>query len=626
MNYKKGLVALAITGALATPFANAGDIRAFGGQDTTPSNVNTSQMGPQAGVAGQMNFYMNGINPVVADDLTIDQILAGQVIDLDADGTPATNGPFIGSNRTDVSVGYTTNVTIPNEATFELVINNYGVGAGFDATAFAANNPGGLAASLAGDLVLVAQESGSDIFQEVGGAIDVTIVNGVIVRALIQIDTNIADVDGDVYVSSVDGSGLAPQVQGDAIEANAQLFLATRDAAGVYNPVSVELTSVATKGDMINLSFPTVTNTAGLQLTQLATGNTTLVTISDGFELQVVDQATSTIEVETDRTTFADCETWDEVLETNASADYTCGTTGSGVVSRAKLMFASTSDVGLDINGANTVSYVLERQDGESVSGVDTVSFGTVTATKNAANQYVGTGTLLGTGLLDATNVRREANLDIEVNGIDPLFPNAQDAADWVLSSVEISGGTLTGSVNVPVVYGETQTTINGTLVNRDDAESVAVDGVTHVWDIDGAQFKVPYVYSIPGAAGWSSTIKVTNEFVTPAGIEADIIVAPIGLGAKTDAGNTFIGVDLPEMIPGEGQYTFSGMDLIKAINAKYPGSLDESANWHIEATFLVNAPQNYVHAAAQNTSPDGRADSPVLYKTNNDNDGRQWQ
>ncbi len=639
MNYKKGLVALAITGALATPFANAADIRAFGGQDVTNSTASVlNQTGPQAGVVGQMNFFMNGTGasgPVLADDLTIDQILAGTdvVVDLDADGTPATNGPFIGSMRTDVSVGYAADVTIPNEATYEIVINNYGQGNDFDEADFAANNPGGFADSLTGELVLVAQEAGTDNFRELGGAIDTKVVNGVIVRVLIQIDTNVDTLDGITWVDSATGlSQSAPQLRGEAIEAGTQIFLATRDNNNVYNPLQVELTAVAEQGDVVDVSIPTVTNTGGLELSQLAAGNTRLVTVGDGFQLQVVDQATSTIEVENDRTTFADCESSDETVTTtgpDAGDDYVCAASGDRLTSRAKLMFTSSSDVSLDINQTNTMSFDLSREDGESVSGVSTVAFGSVGTSKNSSDVYQGSGSLLNIGLFDASNVRQEANLDITASGTAPLFPNSESAEDWVLENVVISGGNLPANtkVNVPVVYGETNTVLSGNTYVRKDSNSVELDRVTHVWGIDGALFKTPYVYSIPGAAGWSSTIKVTNEFNTPAGIQADIIVAPAGLGVGGNAGNTFIGVKLPLEIPAMGQYTFSGTQLIEAINAQFgAGTLDESAAWHIEATFLVNAPQNYVHAAAQNSSPSGRADSPVLYKTNNSADGRQWQ
>ncbi|WP_394228275.1 hypothetical protein [Pseudoalteromonas spongiae] len=663
MNYKKGLVALAITGALAAPLtANAAArLVTYGGQDTTPT-TQVGQFGPQTnadnGTAAFAEIVGIDYDNVVNDDLTVDQILAGFRVDLDADTVWNTNGSFVGSMRTDVTLAYAADTAIPNEATFEFKIHN-----GSNGTA-----NGGIRVSDIQSVRIVAQVAGGlgtpNTFVEVGSVASYTVNpndSDLVDSFVIQIDTNTSEVDGNQFFGrnhdgslTVDPDDIVPAAPLQAnfpLPENIQLFLTTDSAinsgAGTYNPTTWALSDTATKGDEIHLNLEKVTNTAGVPLTALFTGsvNSKVITVTDGFELTVVDQATTTIEVETDRTTFADCETWDETVTTTdgqAFQDYVCATSGDRLISRAKVMFASGSDVGLDVQSTNTMEFTLSRLDGESISGVEDVTFGQdntgtggVTVTANINEEFKGSGTLATLGLMDALNNNLEANIDIEANGVDPLFPNAQSAEDWVLSGVVIKqGGSITQDVNVPVVYGETSTVLGGITYNRDDAESVKIDGVTHVWGIDGALFKTPYLYSLPNANGWGSVVKVTNEFPADAGIQADIIIAPAGEGAGTDAGfntpavgNTFVGVKLPKMVPAEGQYTFNGTDLINAINTQFgAGTVDASLNWHIEATFLVNAPQNFVHAAAQNKSPDGRADSPVLYKTNNNNDGRQWQ
>lgn len=655
MNYKKGLVALAITGALATPLtANAvAKFITYGGQGT-----GAAQLGPQTGTTnvggtGQTRIYGidSTLTPAVNDDVTIDQILAGFTVDFDADTVGTTNGSFVGSSRTDVTLGYASDVEIPNEATFTFKFHND--------QGTAAN--GGLSVSDITNVRLVAQVSANgntdaqnSTFVEVGKVVNYIVSandSDVVSEFVIQVDTNVDRLDGVQFASrtstpTVIDSVPASQFQkADPLPANVQLFLTSSalnsgDASGAYNPLSMELADNAVKGDEIHLEITEVRNTAGIVLDALFQGaDSHVITVTDGFELTIVDQATNTIEVETDRTSFADCETWDEtVTSTGASAfaDYVCASDGDRVISRAKLSFASSADVGLDVRNTNTMEFTVSRKDKESLSGVDSVDFGTATTTLNTTTEtFSGSGSLLNIGLMDSLNNNLEADLDITADGVDPLFPNAGDAADWVLSNVVIkAGGGLSQDVNVPVVYGETTTVISGITYNRADSNSVAVDGVTHVWGIDGALFKTPYLYSLPNANGWGSVIKVTNEFSADAGIQADIIIAPAGEGAGTDAGmntpavgNTFVGVKLPMMVPANGQYTFNGTDLINAINTQFgAGTVDATANWHIEATFLVNAPQNYVHAAAQNKSPDGRADSPVLYKTNNGNDGRQWQ
>jgi hypothetical protein len=658
MNYKKGLVALAITGALATPLAAnaAAELITYGGKGGTAQNG--PQTGPNNnGGASQAAVYGITQGPSVNNEhVTVDKIRAGLEVDFDADMDGLLNGSFVGSSRTDVSIGYAANVEIPNEGTFTFEFSNANGGA--------AN--GGLSESDIQNLRLVAQvhtagnpgSAAVNQFVEVGKMINYTAVDGVVNKFVIQIDTDLTRLDGVKFRSrySQDGDittvdfvplGADTQAPSDPLPADIQLFLASSavnngDSQGAYNPLTFELATGAVAGDEVHLDITDVRNTAGVPLEALFSGaNSHVMTVTDGFRLQIVDQATSTIEVETDRTTFADCETWDETVTTtgaDAFLDYVCSTAvgGDRLISRAKVQFDSEADVGLDIDGTNTMSWSLSRADGESLSGVESVMFGSSFDTAaNTSGAFTGSGTLSALGLKDGLNNNLEANIDIQADGVDPLFPNAGDVADWVLSGVSISGGTLTSPVAVDVVYGETTTTIGATTYQRSDNESVAENGVTHVWGIDGALFKTPYVYSIPGSAGWSSTIKVTNEFDAEAGIQADIIIAPAGLGVGTNNGSgaaaglgqTFLGVKLPMMIPAEGQYTFTGTQLIEAINVEYPGAnIDESANWHIEATFLVNAPQNFVHAAAQNSSPAGRADSPVLYKTNNSSDGRQWQ
>jgi hypothetical protein len=672
MNYKKGLVALAITGALATPMvaSAAAKFVTYGGQN--PTSI-TGQTGPQTGatnVSGSISATV-GIDAfaIYNDDVTIDQIRKGEAVDFDADAPYAvsshlTNGSFTGSARTDVSLGYAADVEIPNEATLTFKFHD---GSGFDANGNANVLPeGGFAPADITNVRLVAQVQvpGNSLvvandFVEVGKVIDYTTVNGVVTEFVIQVDTNVDRLDGNYFHSRYAGTvtpGLPTVVpvnsptgllKADPLPSNIQLFLASsaenaNNGSGAYNPVTVQLAATAAKGDEAHLALQEARNTSGQVIGALSNGaDSHVLTVTDGFELTVVDQATTTIEVETDRTTFADCETWDETVTTtgpDAFQDYVCASSGDRLISRAKLKFDSTADVGLDVRNTNTMEFSLSRVDKESVDGVDNVTFGAATTTFSSTTQaFSGSGTLLSIGLMDATNANLEADLDIEADGVTPLFPNAQNAADWVLSNVVIkAGGSLTNDVTVPVVYGETTTVVGGTTYNRDDAQSVKEDGVTHVWGIDGALFKTPYLYSLPNANGWGSVVKVTNEFTEHAGIEADIIIAPSGEGSYnlngenpplTDKGMTFVGVKLPKMVPAQGQYTFNGTDLIKAINTKYgANTVDESKNWHIEATFLVNAPQNYVHAAAQNKSPDGRADSPVLYKTNNGNDGRQWQ
>jgi hypothetical protein len=319
MNLKKGVVALAVTGALASPFAAnaAASLKTFGGEGEA------QQFGPQATTpvaAGVLNYGMNSVHGPVdglylagtSNHLTIDKIYVADdgdtkkenlVVDFDADTTAATNGDFPGSSRTDVSVAYTADVTIPNEGTFTI---------DFSGAA------GGLDPATAPNLVFVAQIGGVNgsvdsgvnptigQFVEVGSVIDYTLdaARNVVTQIVVQIDTNRPDLEGLHFVladnahadssevgyeAGVDFSANAFQ-QADALPADIQLYLTSPvEATGVYNPLSISAEEGAAVGSFINATVSKVTNTGGIELNALKTSTISVVEIVDGFALNVVD-------------------------------------------------------------------------------------------------------------------------------------------------------------------------------------------------------------------------------------------------------------------------------------------------------------------------------------------------
>ncbi len=680
MNYKKGLVALAITGALATPIAaNAAQLVTYGGKmlsgqadDGSTTTANGPQASTQSTVTALLGINADGVD-VKNDDLTVDKVyLNGSnfVVDLDADtGTGVgqnDNDAFPGSNRTDVSIGYSSVVSVPNEATFEITLTGQG----------------GLNAAEAASLVFVAQIGSVDPASNivgtvpgqmiaVGSVIDFTVeADGTVRNIVIQIDTNLESVRGVGFVLAGNDntdSITEPNVTGttfvldaerpdgtkqvmplnestlignflpaESLPADIQLFLASPSETipGDYNPVTMEIASTATVGDTIDMTVTTVTNTAGLVLNALATGTSNVITITDGFQVNIIDQATTTIDVETDSTTFIDCVSGvnsDDEVEVvgnvNAPLVHTCDA-GVPLVSRAVLQLDNAADYGVELLGTETTSVSFSRLHGEGDSGVASVALGGSTFTQSAGDVYTTTATVATLGLSGPSNTFPLTSFDITANGVDPLIQNDTSGMgeDWTISSFVINSAT--GALNVPVKYDE--------LTTHMDDKSVAVDAVTHVWDINGSQFKIPYVYSIAGTspiAGsttTNSTIKIVNEFVNDAAVHVDVVVASAGIDSEVDAtgngvkgrgyvDNTFQHVYLGT-VPGEGHLTMTGFQIAEKLG------LDTSMNWHLELTYLVSAPQNFVHAAAQNVSATGRADTPVLYKTNNASDGRQWQ
>jgi hypothetical protein len=627
MNLKKGLVALAVTGALASPItANAAaHLKTF-----TASEL-------QAGSLTNTTAYGIGTKaaPEIANDhLTVDKVyvngggeLVGETIDLDANiGLP---GTFPGSARQDVTIAYAGDVTIPNEGTFTIDLSGMA---------------GGLDVATAPNLVFLAQigavdgdvatTTGGGLQQgdmvEVGSVIDYTATDGIVTQIVIQIDTNRPELEGvhfvlatndnadDTSITNVTGAtgtvaydlgqdlSKDPFQQADALPALTQLYLASPAATlGQYNPITIEAKEGAAVGSFINATVSKVTNTASQALNALATDAAAVAEIVDGFALRVVDQATTTIDVESDRLNFINDDGNDEAFGPNLE------------ISRAQLMLANNADYGIELDSDDTLSAEVVRQDGEDMSGVDSVTLGSGSFAWDANDErYELAATTLG-NLNLYTTTYGTANFDIEVNRTVFLEQNKDDDADWVLGNVSLA--TSEGTFSVPVEYAETTSA---------DENSVKEDGVTHVWGVNGAEFKVPYVYHIgANTSDYRSIVKIVNEFAQDADVFVDAVIAPAGEGAKNrdaDLGERTIKNVYVGTIPGEGHLTQNGQTILEALAQEV--AIDTTAAWHLELTYTVNAPQDRIHAAAQNKSKDGRADTPVLYKTNNSNDGRKWQ
>jgi hypothetical protein len=630
MNLKKGLVALAVTGALASPItANA-----------AAKLVTYTDADLQAGdLAGKT---INGIgtitqNPGLNEHLTVDKVYVNgsdEIIDLDATNG-LSNDTFPGSSRQDVTIAYAGDVTIPNEGTFTIDLT--GVAGGLDvATApnlvfvaqiAAINNDGtvGGANITAGGLTV------GDLV-EVGSVIDYTATNGVVSQIVIQIDTNRPELegvhftlatndntqDGDltndvpnaVAGNAIDlGSDLSkdPFQQADALPAFTQLYLASPAAtSGDYNPVTIKVLEDSPVNSTFSAVVSKVTNTASQTLNALATQASVVAEIVDGFALKVIDQATTTIDVESDRLNFINDDGHDEAWGTDLEN------------SLAKLQLANKADYGIELDTDDTLSAEFARVDGEDMSGVEEITLegGVFAWDANDMRFELPTSTLGSLGLYSTTY--DVADFNIEVNRTVFLEQNKDSDADWVLSNVSLTSSGQTFSV--PVEYAEESSV--------EDENSIKEDGVTHVWGVNGAEFKVPYVYHIgANTTDYRSIVKIVNEFAQDADVFVDAVIAPAGEGAKNrdaDLGERTIKNVYVGTIPGEGHLTQNGQTILEALAKEV--DIDTTGAWHLELTYTVNAPQDRIHAAAQNKSNDGRADTPVLYKTNNTNDGRKWQ
>lgn len=631
MNLKKGLVALAVTGALASPIAAnaAATLVTYGGKGGIQQGP---QAGDQAGAATLGIYYTNGTDTVgTSDHVTIDKIyvpftdngtINNHNVDYDA------NGNMPGSTRQDVSIAYTGDVTIPNEGTFTIKVTDV--------------EAGGFSSLHASDFVFIAQVaavvtgSGADDagieageFIEVGSVVTYeSNAAGFVDEITVQVDTNRPELDGIHWVLSKNtntDSTVIPNIanvagfssttlavdegqdaskdafqQADALPAFTQIFLASpSQTLGHYNPVTVTAREGAPVGSYVKAQVTDVTNTGGISLNALLTNEADVAEIVDGFALKVIDQATTTINVEDDRLTFIHDDEADEVRN-------------AGLTSRAMVQLDNKADYGIQLNAADTLKFNFKREDGEDIAAVSTVEFGSgltgLTLNETTSTYSLAASAIGGLGLFTGTNTYPVVPFDITVDGKNFLEQNKEELQDWVASDVVLSQttGATTTTFSVPVVYAE-----EGTFK---DSNSVNHNGTTHVWPVNGAQFKIPYIYSINTATGYGSSVKIVNEFKQEGDVFVDAVVAEAGLGSKyyENNGTRTIRNVLLGTVPGEGHFTQTGDEIAELLE------LDMSKNWHIELTYLVNAPQNSVHAAAQNKDNNGRADTPVLYKTNN--------
>ncbi|KJY94993.1 hypothetical protein [Pseudoalteromonas ruthenica] len=381
--------------------------------------------------------------------------------------------------------------------------------------------------------------------------------------------------------------------EGEALPRRTQLYLAKPTTAD-YAPVDFVVTEGSKIGDKIDISIPEAKNTAGVDITAALADATTAVTITSGLMVDV-DHATSQIDVEAEagsRLQFVD-----EAVDTDLEA------------SIAGFDLENGADYGITLNAGDSWNLTLKRKDGENSEAVESITFNGVALTDNGDGSWT-------TGDVEFLNAADPllsgANLVINVDGETILYPNVEDAVDWMAELTVTDDGAdgsevTSGTYNVPV---------------GDNA-----DGKTHTWTINGLQAKIPYLYNI-NADDWSSVVKIVNESANEANVSAKVILGELGNKAsavlesgdyqtavdaatgRLEGGYTF---DIESLghVPAEGHLTFDGKHIIESLG------LDAATNYHIEIELLVEAAQNKVHVAAQNKNPNGRADSPVLYFIN---------
>lgn len=302
-----------------------------------------------------------------------------------------------------------------------------------------------------------------------------------------------------------------------------------------------------------------------------------VVTVVRGLAATVTP-VTSTIDVEQDRLAFLDVPAGPNgpgVPGTDANASQATFTLTTGV---AEITFDLTDDTYL-------LSLARDNQDG--VTGANLVIAGGTPVSMTAPTVPGGDYTYDGAGLFASALLAANNDVEIDVDGTTTL-----QTGNWDLSLVL-----------------DTDEVGEVTVLNKQ---------VSHIWDINGAQVKIPY--HAHNVAGFNFFLKAVNETATDADVFADVIVENTTQGTRFSLTNVNIGT-----ARANGATTI-GQAAIKDAIIAAGGAMNDEDVFHVSMTLTVIAPQDSVHIAAFQSDRVGRTMVPVFVNTNNPNDGRSWQ
>jgi len=311
------------------------------------------------------------------------------------------------------------------------------------------------------------------------------------------------------------------------------------------------------------------------------TGPEAVVRVVEGI-ITTLTQATSVIDAQDSRLSFVD--------EGNpGDATYQAKSDTDLLISTARDLHVDEelAEIGFDLDGNDTYTLSITRTDATGVTRVEwSGQTGTHTAGTTTWSKTGNFGDFVGQRML-----KKDLDIEIITGGMAPGY---LQVGDWYLT-------LIIDTDDVATVNDQTE---------LDNA-------VSHDWDINGMQVKIPYI--VFNATGYLSFVKVANEGPTDAEMQADAIIWNVTDNPGAPESATLMqGVDV-KVIPAISITTVSEAEFNTALG------LDDTKLYHVELTLTVVAPQNSVHVAAFQKSPDGRTDIPVLYNVNNQ-DGRQWQ
>jgi hypothetical protein len=141
-------------------------------------------------------------------------------------------------------------------------------------------------------------------------------------------------------------------------------------------------------------------------------------------------------------------------------------------------------------------------------------------------------------------------------------------------------------------------------------------DATAFVWTVNAMQARVPYIIVETGGANYTFFMEITNRGSQAAQLSLDAVIS------NADATvNTTETVNNVLTVPANSVTIIREADLDTWLT-----NVDDTQLYRLGLTLTVVAPQNTVDVSAYQLDSTGRTVVPVLYNTNNSNDGRLWQ
>jgi hypothetical protein len=365
--------------------------------------------------------------------------------------------------------------------------------------------------------------------------------------------------------------------------------IASLDYSGTVISPELLLTKGAASGATVTVDMQVLDSANGTEITTAAVAPVTLATAKSAVKItgfasnpDVIDYAKDALQLVDGKTANTDT---DFLVAANSAVTTSAGL-GFEAAHVAKASFTVKAD---NCAAVNT---------GDNSKAADDVIIGSTGLTASTTQTCTWTS-----GLIDVKTAA--ANLAVKLDGTTTL-----KNASWTYEGkVTLANGAFTALTDA-AVYAKEYKTVTGTAF-------------TFTSDVQGDAFEIPYIYHIGSGEGYSSFVKLVNKTAKSTAANAnntvevafDAIITNTITKEEMTVSNYKLGA-----IMNEGQFSFSGSDVIKALNTPMGKAtdgynetaltLDEKENFHIALRLIPRNVSNNVnfYVDVQNTAPVGRA------------------